>query len=278
MTVVADDVGAPPRTTVSLLRSFVGAHLRQIGGSIAVADLVELMRDAGASGTVARSALSRLKGKGLLLPESVAGRPGYRIAPAAEPMLARGDRRIYGYTPMGEDDPWMLLVFSVPEQHRKLRHQLRARLVRLGCGRLAPGTWIGPGHLLDEATAVLAEHDLLRYVTVLETGPPRTAVPLATAVQSWWDLDDLNARYQRLIETHEPVAAAWRRRPGSDREAFLRHLHLVDDWRSLPYLDPGLPPRLLPPSWLGQRGRALFADLHAALAERSRRHVRSVTG
>ena len=36
-------------------------------------------------------------------------------------------------------------------------------------------------------------------------------------------------------------------------------------WRQLPYLDPGLPVGLLPPTWSGFAAARLFADLKSTL-------------
>jgi phenylacetic acid degradation operon negative regulatory protein len=55
------------------------------------------------------------------------------------------------------------------------------------------------------------------------------------------------------------------------------YVHVLTEWRRLPYLDPGLPPELLPEKWPGARAAELFFDLRALLEERSRRHVRRVT-
>lgn len=274
----------------SLTRSFVGSWLREIGGWIASAHVVDLLGHAGVSPASARTNLSRLKAKGLLVGEAVDGAAGYRLADEAHPMLARGDRRIYGHRQMLPDD-WMVVVFSVPEAQRRLRHQLRAQLTWLGCGSVAPGVWIGPGHLFAETRQVLSEVGLAEHTTLLRTATPAVEGSLAEAVARWWDLPALNARYKQFIARHEPVALRWLsgtagdspddsagERADVDRQAFADYLHVVDDWRSIPYLDPGLPAELLPDYWVGDRGVALFAELHVRLHAPSLRHVLAVTG
>ena len=275
--------GSTPSTTASLLRSFIGIHLRRIGGWIAVGDLVELIGHAGVTDNSTRSALSRLKGKGLLVPESRGGRPGHRLDDGAITMLERGDRRIYGYQQMRAGDEWMLVLFSVPESERHLRHQLRAALTWMGSGMVASGTWIAPGHLLRETRAVLEERGLLGYVTTMITRDVQPPAPMRSAVQQWWDLDALRDRYADFLQIAEPLADRWLSRsvtPGadSDRAAFVEHLVLVDHWRDIPYLDPGLPSALMPADWPGQRAVALFADLHALLDPAAARHVTAVVG
>nr|WP_255426443.1 PaaX family transcriptional regulator C-terminal domain-containing protein [Pseudonocardia sp. C8] len=251
------------------MRSFLGAHVRGLGGSVAAGDAVTLLGAAGCSENGVRTALSRLKARGTLLAED--GR--YRLSPAALRDLERGDRRIYGYHPMAEDDPWMVVLFSVPESDRPVRHRLRSELTRLGCGAVAPGSWVGPGHLADEAVEVLTEQDLARYVTVFRAARPVTA---ADRVPSWWDLDGLARRHHAFLDEMGPIERRWSGDGGTDEQAFVDHLNLVDAWRELPYLDPGLPESLLPPGWPGREGVALFARLNGRLEPPARAHVRAV--
>lgn len=282
-----EDVSAPG-STASLLRSFIGIHLRRIGNWIAVGDLVELISQAGVTTNSTRSALSRLKGKGLLLPEIRDGRAGHVLDDHALAMLDRGDRRIYGYRPMRPGDEWMLALFSVPESERHLRHQLRTALTWMGCGMVASGTWIGPGHLLGETRDVLAERGLLGFVTTLLAREPQPPIPLTEAVAQWWDLAALRDRYREFLDAAEPIRERWPGAPTAGNQPvagvdiagamFVDHLILVDNWRSIPYLDPGLSDHLLPDDWPGHAAVALFAELDARLGPAAAGHVDAVLG
>src|SRR3954454_18602142 len=128
----------------SLLMTFFGAFLRRLGGWIAVADLVALMGDLGLDEQAVRSDGSRLKRRGVIAPERRAGAAGYRLTPRGEGILQAGDARIFGRDGAGAD-AWLLVVFSIPEARRALRHKLRTRLQWLGLGTVAAGVWIGPG-------------------------------------------------------------------------------------------------------------------------------------
>lgn len=268
-----DDFTVRPHSAGSVLRTFVGVHLRRLGGWITAADLVELC-SLGDNGGGTRSALSRLKTKGLVEPETRDGRAGYRLADRAVPMLERGDRRIFAYRELLPDrDGWVLAVFSVPDSERHLRHQLRHQLSWLGYGTVSPGTWIGAGHLLEETIGLLRQHDLSEYVTLLRSTELRPPNGLAAAVAQWWDFDALAERYRAFLSAHGGTEAAW---DGTDRTAFAEHLRLVDDWRAIPYLDPGLPPELTPPDWIGHRGIELFLRLQAVLGGPAAQHVDAV--
>ncbi|MEU2201334.1 PaaX family transcriptional regulator C-terminal domain-containing protein [Isoptericola sp. NPDC019482] len=275
---ILDDLDARPGSATSLLRTVVGLYARDLGGHLAAADLVALLGAAGVAPGAVRSAVSRAKGKGLLDAAEVGGRAGYRLAPGAAEMLARGDRRIFGYRPQGDDDPWCLVSFSIPESRRDARHQLRRHLAGIGCGTVATGLWISPGHLVDEVEGILEGLGLRDAATVFVAGPPRVAGPLADAVARWWDLDGLAARHHAFLVAHpDPDAGSGEETAArSPAEAFARWVRAVDDWRPLPYVDPGLPAAVLPPDWPGTAGVARFAALRAAFAGAAAAHVRAV--
>jgi len=272
--VILDDLDARPGSATSLLRTVVGLYARDLGGRLAAGGLVALLGAAGVAPGAARSAVSRAKAKGLLDAEDVGGRAGYRLAAGTAAMLERGDRRIFGYRQQREDDPWCLVSFSIPEERRDARHQLRRHLAGLGCGTVATGLWICPGHLVDEVEGVLDGLGLRDAATVFVAGPPRVAGSLADAVARWWDLDGLAARHRDFLAAHpDPGAAGTDPEPA---EAFARWVRAVDDWRPLPYADPGLPAAVLPPDWPGTAGVARFAAVRAAYAGAAAAHVRAV--
>ena len=274
---VLDDVDARPGSTTSLVRTVVGAYLRQVGGSIAAADLVALLGEVGVGGSSARSAVSRVKSRGLLDAAVVGGRPGYRLAPGAARMLERGDRRIFTYRPQGEDDPWCLVSYTVPEARRDARHQLRRHLAGLGCGHVATGLWICPAHLAGEVEEVLDGLGLRDAATLFVTSTPRPAGTFADAAARWWDLDRLAALHRGFLARHgDGGGDAAPRGPGSG--AFARWTRALDDWRVIPAVDPGLPPSALPRDWPGPVSVATFDRLRAALEEPATAYVRSVVG
>jgi phenylacetic acid degradation operon negative regulatory protein len=267
-------VTADQHTPGSLILSFYGAYGRaELGGSVPVATLVRVMAAAGVDAPSVRSAVSRLKRRGLLVSERTGGAAAYGLSADARQMLADGDRRIYG-APAADRDDWLLVVFSVPESQRHKRHLLRSRLAGLGFGTAAPGVWIAPGTLHEETRHTLERLDLASYVDLFR-GAHTGFTPTAEAVRRWWDLDALDALHRAFLAAHEPVldrssAGA----PPSPAQAFGDYLRALDSWRRLPYADPGLPAELLPEPWPGARSPAVFARLHALLRDRGARFVR----
>lgn len=265
---------APPR---QLIVTLYGLYAREAGGWLSVASVVRLLADLGVEEPAVRSSISRLKRRGLLEPRRADGAAGYALSSAALEILAEGDARIFGRRRASAADGWVLVVFSVPEPEREKRHLLRSHLARLGFGTAAPGVWVAPGHLADDALEVLRRSGLDHYADLFH-GRHLAFGDLRAHVRDWWDLDALQARYAGFLATYEPVRARWARHRRPPADAFADYVRLLTAWRRLPYADPGLPPDLLPAGWNGARAAALFDGLRERLAEPAHEHARRVIG
>ncbi len=254
-----------------LIVTLYGLYARECGGWLSIAAVVRLMAALGVEEPAVRSSISRLKRRGLLDARRVDGVAGYALTEVAQEILADGDARIFGRRRAAERDGWVLVVFSVPESERDKRHQLRSQLTRLGFGTVAPGVWVAPGHLADEAAAVLGRRGLAGYVELFR-GAHLGGDPGSLA--RWWDLDQLHARYAEFLDRQRPVrervAASGRLDP---EEAFADYVRLLTDWRQLPYADPGLPLDRLPADWNGARAADVFDELRGRLAEPAHEHA-----
>lgn len=262
----------------SLINTVYGAFLRRLGGWISVADLITLMSELDVDGPAARSAISRLKKKGVLEPER-RGATGYRLSQAAQPVFDEGDRRIFGsLEPAKLSDGWAMAVFSVPESERSYRYQLRTRLTWLGFGNIAPGVWLAPGRLLGDARDMLVRRGLSDYVHLFAADYAAFS-DLPGTVSSWWDFPAIQEQYATFSRAYAPVAAELAQRRELDGgEAFRHYVPMLTQWRRLPYLDPGLPAELLPADWNAVAARQTFQQLHDVLAAPSLLHVQEVAG
>jgi phenylacetic acid degradation operon negative regulatory protein len=253
----------PPR---ALIVTLLGLYVREFGGWISVSALIRLMAAAGVDDQAVRSSLSRLKRRGIVEAERRDGVAGYALSEYARHVLEVGDRRIFA-RPEPQSRDWVVVVFSVPESERQKRHALRARLAWLGFGTVSSGVWIAPGHLADDAMEVLVTNGLDLYVDLFRAEYVAFGDP-AEKVAQWWDLDALGQLYTDFLDAHEPARSTWAAHrvvePGP--QAFADYIRALTSWRRLPYLDPGLPPELLPDSWSGTRAAETFFELHQLLA------------
>jgi phenylacetic acid degradation operon negative regulatory protein len=275
----ADGAAGPARPR-QLILTVYGLYGRSGGGWLSVAALIRLLADAGVDEPAVRSAISRLKRRGILQPLRRGGSAGYQLSEEALAILREGDARIFRRQRAELADGWLLAVFSVPESQRHRRHALRSELARLGFGMVAPGVWIVPARLHDATAQALRRLGLDGYADLFRADHLAFGDP-AAKVRRWWDLGLLEDRYRDFIAAHEPVLRRWRRRgpargePGG-RQAFADYVRAVTDWRRLPYLDPGLPADLLPAGWIGLRASEDFFALRSLLEQPARAHAAGV--
>ena len=252
----------------SLIVSFAGSYLRELGGWIAVADLIRCLELVGVGEPAVRQALVRLKSRGFLAAARRSGIAGYELTEAGLQDLVTGDRRIFRHPQTTVEDGWVLAIFSVPEADRHRRHQLRTELSWLGFGTVSSGVWIAPRPLAEPTRTLLQAAGLDDYVTWF------AAQHLADVdVATWWDLTALRGQYTAFLTRHR---SKLEHTMLPDEQAFAGYLALIDDWRLFPRLDPGLPESLLPPDWPAPEAWELFQTLHADWAAAGLRHVRSV--
>jgi phenylacetic acid degradation operon negative regulatory protein len=259
-----------------LIITVYGLYARHDGGWLSVATLIRLLADLGIDEPAVRSAISRLKRRGILQSRRYGGSAGYQLSAEALAILREGDARIFRRRRATPADGWVLAVFSVPESERHRRHVLRSELTRLGFGMVAPGVWIVPAHAQDTTAETLRRLELDAYADLFRADHLAFGDP-AENIRRWWDLDELERQYETFIAAHEPVLRAFRADLPGEQEAFAAYVRVLTDWRRLPYLDPGLPAELLPDGWVGIRAADLFFALRALLEEPARSYVKAVT-
>jgi len=259
-----------------LIVTVYGLYARSGGGWLSVAALIRLLAELGVDEPAVRSAISRLKRRGILEARRQDGSAGYQLSAEAQAILREGDARIFRRRRAALADGWLLAVFSVPESERHRRHVLRSELTRLGFGMVAPGVWIVPAHPDDTTAGTLRRLGLDAYADLFHAEHLAFGDP-AGKIRRWWGLDDLEHRYEAFIRAYEPALARLKRSgPRSGEEAFAHYVRVLTDWRQLPYLDPGLPAELLPDDWIGIRAAEEFFALRALLEEPARAYVRQV--
>jgi phenylacetic acid degradation operon negative regulatory protein len=85
-------------------------------------------------------------------------------------------------------------------------------------------------------------------------------------VEQAWDLAEVEAAYEEFLDSFADAT------PAEPAGVLVHQILLVHAWRRFPFLDPKLPPELLPEEWAGARAAALFDTLHARWADEAQRH------
>jgi phenylacetic acid degradation operon negative regulatory protein len=290
----------PPRLLLTLL----GDYWWQRTESLPSAAIVGLLAEFGVSDSAARAALSRLTRNGLLVTSRSGRRTFVRLSRRAADVLDDGGRRIFsfGATPAPWDGMWSLVAFSIPEEHRSARDELRKELRWLGFAPLYDGLWVCPR---DHAGDVMARLKDLGISTA--TAFRATALPAVTAVGASgrahaggaadgdgatdgagttlvtagiparaWDLSGLRDRYQEFTEFAGLLRDQTVAGEITIADALVARTRVMNEWRAFPAVDPDPPYELLPPAWPRAAARDLFITCYDLLGPLAARRVRQI--
>jgi len=275
----ARDVDLPRQqrgsTPQHLLTTVLGDYWWGRREGLPSAALVQLAGEFGVTELAARAALSRLSRRGLLAPERQGRRTSYALTEEADRVLTEGIGRIiaFGTGASGWDGKWVVAAFSLPEQQRDLRHAVRTRLRWLGFAPLYDGMWISARPVAAEARRVLTDLGVRQSTVLLAdaVGPLDTDTLVAA-----WDLDEVRRVYahftKRFTRLHQRIS----RGLIGTTEALVVRTEVMDTWRTLPGLDPELPPELLSEDWPSAAAHRLFVDIYDALGPLAEIRVRKI--
>jgi phenylacetic acid degradation operon negative regulatory protein len=251
----------------SLLMTILGEFVLPFGQPVWTATLVHSLRLVGIEERSARQALARTAAEGWLTSDRLGRRVRWSLTGSGRRLLEEGAHRIYsfGSDQQAWDGRWQVVLISIPETMRALRHKVRTRLSWAGFGSPLPGVWISPHiEVAAEAKAILDDLDLsdkaLSFVAQYGALGSQKAM-----VQAAWDLAEVERHYEDFIDEFSST------RPRSADELFVAQVRLVHEWRRFPFLDPQLPRLLLPPHWSGTKATALFEKKHNQWSEPARR-------
>jgi len=252
----------------------LGEFVLPRGKPVWTSTLVDALGGFGIEEKSARQALARTAAEGWLVSERVGRRVRWSLTEPGRRLLTEGAERIYGF---GRDDTpwdgtWLMLLVSVPETKRDLRHSLRTRLTWAGFGSPTPGVWISPHPgRQDEAESIVRtlglDAEAMSFVASYGLIGDEDAM-----VARAWDLTALAERYKGF--TAEFAALS----PESGEAVLHAQTRLVHEWRRFPFLDPRLPARLLPANWSGATAAELFHRLHVEWRPAAQRHWDELVG
>lgn len=259
----------------SMLFTLYGVYLRHFGYEVALSAVVQLLAEFGFNEPAIRIALTRLANQGWISLRK-AGRNNFlTMTPKGVQRVDEAASRIYRLQPQGWDEHWLLLTYTIPEEQRLTRDQLRTDLEWWGFGRLGNGSWISAHDLSPTLAARLEAPDIAPYVAWFRARycGPATDREL---VQKGWDMQEVNRRYGRFLEYFKPGYLITQSQIPDDRECFVARTRLVHEYRKFLFVDPGLPEELLGEDWLGSEAFGLFHNYDQLLAAGAGRYLYSI--
>ena len=265
----------PSVRTQFLIFTLFGEFILPRGGSIWTSSLLRLLDQLGVGERAARLTLSRMTSKGWLSARKDGRRSQYSLTPRGWSLLVQGGQRIYEGPVKEWDGMWQIIVFSLPEKKRSLRHAFRTRLPWYGFGQLAPNMWISPRNRQTDILALCNELGIQDYIEIfsgIHMGPSEDQ----ELVRRCWNLSHLAAQYKKFIAKFEKEYLARKNNghtPPKMDESFVSRFWLLHHFQGFPLLDPNLPAALLPPDWIGFKARKFFEDYRGLLEKPANQFV-----
>jgi phenylacetic acid degradation operon negative regulatory protein len=262
----------PPRArSQRLLVTLLGEYWAERRDSIPSATLVHVLEEFAIEPANARAALSRLSRRDLLERSKAGRRTYYRLTERAVRLLERGKVRIFSLgDPIAWDGSWTVVLFSVADAQRDLRHLMRSRLRWLTFSPLYDAVWVTPHDRAEQAEELLGDLGLDDAV-VLRTPRLSLREDSQRRLDNAWDLTALAERYQGYVDTyHQLVRPAGQGRV-EPAQALVARTTLIDDWRAFARDDPDLPEAFLPTGFPRDQAREVFLTLYDGLAEPAQR-------
>lgn len=265
--------------TQSMIFTIYGDYIRNYGSKIWIGSLIRLLKEFGHNEQGVRVAVSRMVKQGWIQSEKQGNKSFYFLTDRGVQRMDEAANRIYKMKPNEWDGKWRILMYTIPEDKRQLRDDLRKELLWSGFGSFSSGCWISPNDLEKQINRLIEKYDIDEYVDffISEYKGPKENQSL---VEKSWQLEEIENKYEEFIEkyskqfiVHQSIIG---RGEMSDADCFVERTNLVHEYRKFLFIDPGLPKELLPSKWNGNHAALLFSQYYQVLAEPASRFFESV--
>ncbi|AOH53728.1 phenylacetic acid degradation operon negative regulatory protein PaaX [Peribacillus muralis] len=262
-----------------MIFTIYGDYIRNYGNKIWIGSLIRLLKEFGHNEQGVRVAVSRMVKQGWIQSEKQGNKSYYFLTGRGVQRMDEAANRIYKMKPNEWDGKWRILMYTIPEDKRQLRDDLRKELLWSGFGSFSNGCWISPNDLEKEIDLLIGKYEIDEYVDffISEYKGPKENHSL---VEKSWHLEEIENKYEQFIEkyskqfiVHQSIIS---RGEMSDADCFVERTNLVHEYRKFLFIDPGLPRELLPSKWNGNHAALLFSQYYQVLAEPASRFFESV--
>ena len=265
--------------TQSMIFTIYGDYIRNYGSKIWIGSLIRLLKEFGHNEQGVRVAVSRMVKQGWIQSEKQGNKSYYFLTDRGVQRMDEAANRIYKMKPNEWDGKWRILMYTIPEDKRQLRDDLRKELLWSGFGSFSSGCWISPNDLEKQINRLIEKYDINEYVDffISEYKGPKENQSL---VEKSWHLEEIENKYEEFIEKYSKQFIVHQsiinRGEMSDADCFVERTNLVHEYRKFLFIDPGLPKELLPSKWNGNHAALLFSQYYQVLAEPASRFFESV--
>ncbi|MRX71848.1 phenylacetic acid degradation operon negative regulatory protein PaaX [Bacillus lacus] len=265
--------------TRSMIFTLYGDYISHYGSSIWIGSLIKLLNEFGHNDQSVRAAISRMNKQEWVQAEKIGNKSYYSLTERGQKRIDEAGKRIFKLKPEEWDGKWRILMYTIPEDIRSIRDELRKELIWSGFGSMSNSFWVSPNNLEKQVHDLIEKygiHDYVDFFSAEYKGPNENR----RLVEKSWDLQEINTKYEEFISTYSQkyIIDKNKIQKGnmSEAECFVERTKLVHEYRKFLFSDPGLPEELLPEKWLGGHAASLFSEYYKALAEPASRFFEEV--
>ncbi|MGF2614961.1 phenylacetic acid degradation operon negative regulatory protein PaaX [Rossellomorea vietnamensis] len=256
--------------TRSMIFTLYGDYIRHYGNKIWIGSLIKLLREFGHNDQAVRAAISRMNKQGWVQSEKQGNKSYYSLTERGLKRMEEAAQRIFKLQTEKWDGQWRILMYTIPEEIRNVRDELRKELVWSGFGTLSNSCWISPNNLDKQVYDLIEKYDIKQYVDFFIAkydGPNEDQHIIGKS----WDLQEINDRYAEFISEYSQKFIIDKNKiekgEMTEAQCFVERTKLIHEYRKFLFVDPGLPEELLPEKWLGAHAASLFSDYYKVLAK-----------
>jgi phenylacetic acid degradation operon negative regulatory protein len=262
-----------------MIFTLYGDYIFHYGNKIWIGSLIRLLAEFGHNEQSVRAAISRMNKQDWIQAEKIGNKSYYSLTDRGVKRIEEAAERIFKLKPVKWDGKWRIFMYSIPEEIRNIRDELRKELVWSGFGTMSNSCWISANPLEKQVQDLIHKYDIESYVDffIAEYKGPHENKNI---VEKSWNIDEINQKYQEFISEYSQKYVIDRNKilkgQMADAECFVERTKLVHEYRKFLFVDPGLPEELLPEKWLGGHAASLFSEYYKELAEPALRFFESV--
>ncbi|WP_078411392.1 PaaX family transcriptional regulator [Priestia abyssalis] len=253
----------------SLMFTLYGEYIQHYGEEVWIGSLIRMMSHFGISESSIRGATLRMVQQDFLKVRKIGNKSYYSLTNKGKRSMLDGVSRVYSIRNFKWDGYWRILTYSVPEEKRELRNQIRKELSWTGFGMISNSTWASPNPMEKQIMELIKEYHLEDYI-ILFTSSSIVSHDNQSIIEKGWNLPEIAKEYDVFIEDYRKKFEDLKERAWNntltDEECFIERTILVHEYRKFLFLDPDFPTDLLPADWSGSKARELFFNVHQLLA------------
>lgn len=247
-----------PGSARSFLLTLLGEFVLPRGRPVWTSALLHAYAGVGIAEKAARQALMRAADAGWIEAQPVGRQTSWTVSELGRQVIDDGAQRVRSTSrrDVPWDGRWRVLVWVEPDADRVRRQKVARALSWIGFGNPAGDLWVSPHGDRDEETRRVLLELGISAATYAFTGPSsQTGMSDRQIVERSWDLGAVAEHYGQLIKRFGKL------RPGTGDPMLFSYTQLVNEWQRLPFIDPALPPVLLPAQWSARDAAARLDTL-----------------